>query len=203
MCTYWARILSQKLGLFLIRTEADRVLLSECSRINLSLALWILFSAVWAQQSTKCFLTNIFVGLKIFLLRWELRPRTVVVLDNYWELKSNNWKSLCKILISQWELSPSLSLSQLRNWYLTIKEGRISFIGNICLTGNILGSDLLRLIPRWRGGRLLVVFLSFRTSILFRFWSTCKAFSKAKTSIKGFRPKQAPINSGKNEWQKI
>ena len=63
----------------------------------------------------------------------------------------------------------SLSLSQLRNWYLTIKEGIISFIGNICLTGNILGSDLLRLIPRWRGGRLLVVFLSFRTSILFRF----------------------------------
>lgn len=113
--------------------------------------------------------------------------------------KSNHWVKLLSHSVS----FLSLSLSQLRNWYSTIKKSMISFIGNICLTGNILGSDLLRLIPRWRGGRLLVVFLSFRTSILFRFWSTCKAFSKAKTSIKGFRPKQAPINSGKNEWQKI
>ena len=63
----------------------------------------------------------------------------------------------------------SLSLSRLRNWYSKIKKGMISLIGNICLTGNSLGSDLLRLNPRWRGGRLLVVFLSLRISTLVRF----------------------------------
>ena len=101
--------------------------------------------------------------------------------------KSNHWGKL----LSQRELwALSLSLSPLRNWYSKIKKGMISLIGNICLTGNSLGSDLLRLNPRWRGGRLLVVFLSLRISTLVRFWSTCKAFSEAKTIIKTFRPEQ-------------
>ena len=65
------------------------------------------------------------------------------------------------------------------------------FVRNIWLTGNILGSDLFRLIPRCRGGfRLVLVtsllFLSFMASFTqFFFWSTWwagKSLSRAKTS---------------------
>ena len=182
--TYWARILSQKLGLFLISTEAERVLLREWSRINLSLATWILFSAVWRKTVNQMF----------FFFQCQCQRLT------YNLGETSNRTSITQLLINAnnavGEMNLLTSLFQSGFWLFVRCNASISgnwfylFVRNIWLTGNILGSDLFRLIPRCRGGfRLVLVtslFLSFMASFTqFFFWSTWwagKSLSRAKTS---------------------